>query len=149
MKKFFLVLLVLFGVCFLFSKNEEEIRVRVVSNSDSNSDLMYKAEVVQYLKTEIFSNMELNDKSFEEKQDDIERILNEKFDNITVSYTKHTFKNKTYNGSALENKEYKTLLIYIGNGQGSNWWGSIFDDTLQSESIDEVKYEWYLNEIYG
>ena len=80
MKKFFLVLLVLFGVCFLFSKNEEEIRVRVVSNSDSNSDLMYKEEVVQYLKTEIFSNMELNDKSFEEKQDDIERILNEKFE---------------------------------------------------------------------
>ena len=54
MKIFFLMLLVLFGVCFFSSNNETEIRVRVLSNSDSVNDLKYKEEVVKYLKDVIF-----------------------------------------------------------------------------------------------
>ncbi len=70
-------------------------------------------------------------------------LLTSKFDDIVVEYGTHTFVNKTYNGSALENKEYKTLVVYIGGANGANWWGSIFDDTLQYESDVEVQYEWY------
>lgn len=149
MKNYFLVLLILFGVCFLFFNQEEEIRVRVISNSDEILDIKYKEEVVAYLKSEIFPNIELSDKSFEKNYQEIEELLNKEFNNISVKYTKHTFKNKTYNGSALKNQQYKTLLICIGDGMGSNWWGSIFDKTLQAESVDEVKYEWYFKKTNG
>ncbi len=150
MKKFFLMLLVFTVVCFFFLNNpEEEIRVRVLSNSNSSEDLLYKEEVVKYLKEEIFPSIKLDDEFFRKNYKNIEQCLNLKFDNITITYEKHTFTNKTYNDSALENGVYKTLLILIGEGLGSNWWGSIFDNTLQKESLDEVKYEWYFNKKNG
>ena len=144
MKSFFLLLLICLSVCFLLPKNEE-IRIRVISNSDSSYDISYKQEVVIFLKEEMFKNVKLTDDYFKKNYESIEKILNHKFENITVKYEKHTFVNKTYNGSALENGEYKTLLISIGDGLGSNWWGSIFDETLQYESDEEVKYEWYFD----
>ena len=144
MKSFFLLLLICLSVCFLLPKNEE-IRIRVISNSDSSYDISYKQEVVVFLKEEVFKNVKLTDDYFKKNYESIEEILNHKFEDITVKYEKHTFVNKTYNGSALENGEYKTLLISIGDGLGSNWWGSIFDKTLQYESDEEVKYEWYFD----
>jgi hypothetical protein len=143
MKSLFLLLLICVGVCFLFPKNEE-IRIRVISNSDSESDVLYKDKVVIFLKDKILIDENLTDKYFEANYKNIEDILNEEFDNICVKYENHTFINKTYNGSAVENKEYKTLLILIGDGLGSNWWGSVFDETLQYESDLEVEYQWYL-----
>ena len=146
MKSYFLLLLILFGVCFLFtSKEEKEIRIRVISNSDSVIDIKYKNTVVGYLKGEILPFIELSDKSFEENYQQIEKLLNEEFRefDINVDYQKHTFKNKTYNDSVIKNGRYKTLLIMIGNAEGSNWWGSIFNEKLQYESSEEVRYEWY------
>ena len=61
MKSFFLLLLICFGVCFLFP-NDEEIRVRVISNSESEMDIVYKKEVVEFLK------ISLRDKDKAEKQ---------------------------------------------------------------------------------
>ena len=142
MKSLFLLLLICIGVCFLFPE-DEEIRIRVISNSDSEIDIIYKEKVVTFLKDEILLKEKLNDQYFEENYKNIENILNVEFDDIVVKYENHTFVNKTYNGSAVENKEYKTLLILIGDGCGSNWWGSVFDETLQYESDSEVKYEWY------
>ena len=142
MKSFFLLLLICFGVCFLFP-NDKEIRVRVISNSDSEVDILYKKEVVEFLKSEVFINQKLNDNYFSKNYKLIEDVLNSEFDDIVVEYGTHTFVNKTYNGSAVENKKYKTLVVYIGDANGLNWWGSIFDDTLQYESDVEVQYEWY------
>lgn len=142
--KTILLFIVSLGVCFFFlNKNDDEIRIRVISNSNSESDLKYKDEVVSYLKEEILNDIQLTDHYLENNYKTIEQILNKEFDDISVSYEYHTFKNKTYNDIALENKEYKTLLIYIGHGEGSNWWGSIFDNSLQYESTDEVIYKWY------
>ena len=90
------MLLVLFGVCFFSSNNETEIRIRVLSNSDSIGDLKYKEEVVKYLKDVIFKDYELSDSSFEKNYKLIEEELNLRFDNILVTYENHTFRNKTY-----------------------------------------------------
>lgn len=150
MKSYFLWLLILLGVCFFFlNKKDEEIRVRVVSNSNQESDIKYKEEVVLYLKQEILKGNILNEEYFKNNQLNIEEQLNKRFENINVSFQKHTFSDKTYNGSVLESREYDTLLIVIGEGKGSNWWGSIFASTLQKESTDEVIYEWYFNNLKG
>ena len=144
MKKVFLLLFALFVVCFFVMKeNNEEIRIRVISNSNSEMDIIYKREVVAYLKKEIFPNIELTNDYFMDNYKTIETILNENFTNIKVKYEKHTFNNKTYNDSAIKDGVYDTLLIYIGEGKGSNWWGSIFNEELSYESEDEVEYKWY------
>lgn len=143
--KTILLLLVSLGVCFFFfNKNQDEIRIRVISNSESTEDLNVKNEVVRYLNEKILNENKLNDYYFENNYKNIENKLNKQFGQIiTVTYEYHTFKNKTYNGNALENDKYKTLIICIGEAKGTNWWGSIFDGALQYESTDEIVYEWY------
>jgi len=146
MKKIFLLLFLGLLVCFLFI-SKEEIRIRVISNSNNEKDILYKEEVVKYLKEEILKDHELNNIFFEESYQEIESELNKKFENIVVKYEPHTFINKTYNGSALKNEKYQTLLIVIGDGKGDNWWGSIFEGALNKESDDAITYEWYFKKF--
>ena len=143
MKGIFLLLTSLV-VCFLFCLKDEEIRIRVISNSNDLEDILYKEEVVKYLKDEILNDSVLNDKFFEENYEYINDRLNEKFDDIKVSYEYHTFENKTYNGNVIKDGRYKTLLVTVGLGSGSNWWGSIYEGVITMESQEEIKYEWYL-----
>lgn len=144
MKSIFLLLFLIFGVCFLFTTNDNsEIRIRVISNSDNEEDLRYKEEVVCYLKEEILPNIELTDDYLKENYKNIEDVLNEEFFGINVLYKKHRFKNKTYNNSAIKDGTFDTLLIYIGQGKGSNWWGSVFDEKLVYDSDVEIEYRWY------
>lgn len=144
MKKGFLLLILLFGVSFLFLKNhDEEIRIRVISHSGQDCDIYYKEEVVEYLKDKILKNKKLNHEYFKNNYKKIEERLNEKFNNIRVTYEKHYFENKVVDNNVIENKVYDTLLIYIGDADGPNWWGSVFDGVLKKESSDEIKYEWY------
>ena len=142
MKRVFLLLLCLFGVCFFLFK-EEEIRVRVISNTDSLVDLKYKENVVIYLKENILGNNKITDQYLEENVLNIEQELNNVFDNIICKYEPHTFVNKAYNGNVIKNGTYKTLLVYIGEAKGSNWWGTIFEGSLKNESTEIVEYEWY------
>ena len=93
MKGIFLLLTSLV-VCFLFLHKEDEIRIRVLSNSDDPIDILYKDEVVKYLKEEILKGNRLDDKYFEENYKKINLELNEKFDNIKVNYEYHMFENK-------------------------------------------------------
>ena len=141
-KVFFLLLITCIVVFFIFPKTEE-IRVRIISNSDDYSDQIYKEEVVEYFIDEMLPLIEFTDEYLKENFKKIEEILREKFERITVRYENHTFMNKTYNGSVVRNGTYKTLLICIENALGPNWWGSIFDGALQKEGTDEIIYEWY------
>lgn len=147
MKSIFLLLLVIFGVCFLITPTESsEIRIRVISNSDSKEDIEYKKEVVEYLKEEVFPYIELEDRYLKENYKNIEEDLSKEFSNIKVEYKKHRFKNKTYNNSAIKDGTFNTLLISIKDAKGSNWWGSVFDSKLVYESEDEIEYKWYFKE---
>ena len=97
------------------------------------------------MKTEILVKEKINDEYFRLNYKKIEDELNEKFDNITVKYEKHLFTNKLTEDEVLENKEYKTLLVIIGDGRGPNWWGSVFDEELYDCGSGEVKYKWFFN----
>jgi hypothetical protein len=144
MKKLLLIIS-LFTVCFFLLKNkDEEIRIRVISNSDTELDIDYKNDVVKYLKNEILVDEKLTDKFFEDNYLVIEQKLNEEFNDIEVLYQYHRFENKTYNGNAIGDIYCKTLIISIGFGNGSNWWGSIFEGSLKKESTDTINYQWFL-----
>ena len=142
-----LFLIPLLIVCFFLFSEDEELRIRVISNSNSESDILYKEEVVKYLKVNIFDGEDLTDEYFESNYKLIEEKLLEKFYDIDVRYEYHNFTNKTYNGNAISDGSYKTLLVIIGDGNGSNWWGSVFEGALQKESTDKISYEWYIEKI--
>ena len=144
-----ILFLTLLMVCFLFFQKNEEIRIRVLSNSDSKEDLKYKDDVVNYLLDEIIKDNKLTDEYFINNCQKIEEILNEEFDEINVSYDYHTFPTKTYNGNVINEGNYKTLLVKIGNGLGPNWWGSVFEGSIKMNSKDEIVYEWYFKKYLG
>ena len=144
-----ILFLTLLMVCFLFFPKNEEIRIRVLSNSDSKEDLNYKDDVVNYFLDEIIKDNELTDEYFFSNYQKIEDMLNEEFEGINVSYEYHTFPTKTYNGNVINEGKYKTLLITIGDGLGSNWWGSVFDGSIKMNSKDEIVYEWYFKKYLG
>ena len=143
MRKVLLLLLVILGVCFLFLPKSEEIRIRVIANSDDTLDIKYKEEVVYYLKSEILRDKKLTDEYFKTNYLLIEKELNQKYTDIKVSYEYHNFDEKTYNGSVLIKGKYKTLVVRIGKSLGSNWWSSICDGVIEKESDEKIKYEWY------
>lgn len=147
--KVFILLLTSLVVCFLFCFKEDEIRIRVISNSDDIYDIKYKELVVDYLKEEVLKNKNLTDDFFQNNYLNIEKILNEKFQDIDVSYEYHRFENKTYNDNVIKGGNYKTLLITIDEGKGSNWWGSIYEGVITMESQEKIEYKWYLKKWMG
>ena len=103
----------------------------------------YKNEVVKYFKEEMLPKLKLEEVYLKDNVSYIEEKLNECFCDIKVEFIWYTFTNKEYNGNAIENGRYKTLLITIGKGLGSNWWGSVFDESLKYESTEVISYKWY------
>ena len=123
---------------------EDEIRIRVIANSDSDEDISKKEEIVNFLVYNILKDKILDDKYLTENYLWIEQELKKEFKNVEVKYVDHTFYNKTYNGSVLDNGTYKTLLILVGEAKGSNWWSSIYDGKILFGS-EEVEYKWFLD----
>ena len=149
MKKLLIIISsILLVVCFLFPKNEE-IRIRIISNSDSEEDLEYKGQVVEFFKDKIIPNISLTEEFLEDNVSLIQKMFDEEFEGVKVSYEPHTFTNKTYNSNAAPNGKYHTLVIRIGNASGNNWWASIFDGLIINESTDEVEYRFWIKEILG
>ena len=143
-KVIFTILFLLLIVFFLLGINKnQEIRIRIISNSDSLTDVAYKNEVVKYFKEEMLPKLKLEEVYLKDNVSYIEEKLNECFCDIKVEFIWYTFTNKEYNGNAIENGRYKTLLITIGKGLGSNWWGSVFDESLKYESTEVISYKWY------
>ena len=136
-------MLIILVACFLFCE-KKEIRIRVIANSNSVSDIREKDEIVNFMVYNILKDKTINDQFLKENYLWIEEELNKVFKEVEVKYENHTFYNKTYNGSVLANGTYKTLLVLVGNGEGTNWWSSIYDGKIQAGS-EEVVYEWFFN----
>lgn len=154
MRKFLLILLVfIFSVSVYFNFRTEEIRVRVIPNSDSSIDLKVKSNVkdmtICYLKRAYSDNYEEYKDNIYSTVDLFEESLRKEFNKeINVSFDYHTLYNKTYNNSAVKNSKALTLYIVIENGSGSNWWGTVYPDFLEINSSEEIKYESLILNIF-
>ncbi len=145
----FFIIVILF--IFKINNKSEEIRVRVIPNSNSEYDLKIKEEVIIDVKDYIYAiyskdrdEMCLN---IEKTILDFEELLNTKYTNINVLFEKHNFYNKEYNGNVVKNECVLTLLVEIGNKNGDNWWGSIYPDLLEVSSKEEVNYKSFIKEF--
>lgn len=147
MRKILLAVLVVvcLAVFFLRDKDEEEIRVRIIPNGNTPADLERKAEVKDivlcYLDLVYDTSYDECMSNISETYKELEKSLKKRFDDITVSFNKHTLYNKTYNDNAIKNTEAYTLYVVIGSGKGDNWWGSIYPKFLSVSGDTEVQYE--------
>lgn len=144
-KLLFVIVLVVAFLSFIISVNdkEKEIRVRIIPSSNNSYDLEVKEEVKELVLDYLSL---IYDKDYEECKNNINQTykeleidLNNSFDDVSVSFDYHTLYNKTYNDSAMLNSEELTLYVVIGEGNGDNWWGSIYPEYLSGSA--EVSYE--------
>ena len=146
-----IILCIILG--FTRSQEEKEIRVRVIPNSDEAIDLKVKEKAkditVCYLKeaydtkyTTYLNNLKETLPLFESA---LEKELKEE---VEVELGNHTLYNKTYNNNAVRNKSEMTLYVIIGEGKGSNWWGTVYPEFLEVNSSEEVKYESLILSIF-
>ena len=148
MKKWLLISSILLVVFFLIPQ-EKEVRIRIISNSNSEADLSYKAEVVDFFKEEIVPNISLTKEYLENNVSAIESRMQNQFPDVKLSFVQHTFTNKAYNGNAIKNGKYDTLVIRIGDALGDNWWASVYGEIIQKESDEVIEYRWWIKELVG
>ena len=111
--------------------------------------MLYKSEIVEYFKNEVIPNISLTKEYLANNTVFIERLLKDKYPDVEVSFESHTFTNKAYNGNAIENGVYDTLVIRIGEAKGENWWASVYGELIQKEGSEVVEYRWWIKELIG
>lgn len=155
MRKIIIAGLIILCVILLFTRSQEEkeIRVRIIPNSDEASDLKVKEIAknitVCYLKEAYDDNYNSYLNNIKETIPYFESALEKELkENVEVQLGNHTLYNKTYNNSAVKNTSEMTLYVVIGEGKGSNWWGTVYPEFLEVNSSEEVKYESLILSIF-
>ncbi len=127
MKKIILILIAFFVICIMFTDTNDsnELRFRVIANSDSTADQNLKLLVVRELKKQEISTSNLD-------------ILKQKAEYIVLSnnYTYQVdvciknveFETKYYNNKIIEGGIYKTIVVTIGEGKGKNYWTVLYPE---------------------
>lgn len=153
MRKFLFVAIVSVALLIVIfnSNKEEEIRVRIIPDSNESSDLEEKEKVknvVMYYLEQIYSNdYDTYFNNINNTYTGLEDIIDKNITDVSVTFSSHTLYNKTYNNSAVENKDCYTLYVVIKSGKGSNWWSSIYPEFLYDGSIEVIEYKSLILEL--
>ncbi len=139
---------------------QEAIRIRVIANSNSNEDIEIKEIVKNNLNIEINEILKdvktINDARKVIKDNisniklDILKTLNSLGINIpfTVNYGMNFFPEKEFKGIKYENGYYESLVITLGEGNGSNYWCVLYPPLcLIDDNKEEVEYRFFIKEL--
>ncbi|MDE6660870.1 MAG: stage II sporulation protein R [Anaeroplasmataceae bacterium] len=155
MRKIIIAGIIILCIVLVFTRSheEKEIRVRIIPNSDEVSDLKVKETAkditVCYLKEAYDREYNTYLKNLKQTLTLFESALEKELkEDVEVELGNHTLYNKTYNNNAVENKNAMTLYVIIGEGKGSNWWGTVYPEFLEVNSSEEVKYESLILSIF-
>lgn len=150
MKKIIIIVSIIVFFCFFLKEEEQQIRIRIIANSDAIEDQEIKNEVMIYLYNNYdleFDNYEDCDNYFISNIDIIKKDIESKFTCVNVSYENHNFINKTYNNIVVENNVYKTLLVEIQEAKGQNFWGVLYSKEIV-EDENSIEYKSYLLDLF-
>ncbi len=149
MKKVYLIIIVIsllvLGGCTYIDSLEQ--RIRIISSSNEEQDVNDKYLVRDVL-LDIFyyDQIEVNNNSIKT----LENKLKEKTGiSLVVEYKNETFPAKVQNGKFIPSGTYKTLLITIGSGNGSNWWSVLYPEFygIGYEDATEVEYRSFIYDL--
>lgn len=145
MKKFIYCLLVIIFIIVLIPKENDELRIRVIANSNSSYDQMIKYEIVSIVKNEInpSDNKEIIVKKLPKLKSKIKEKLGDREIDIDVSIKKTYFPKKSLNGKIIPSGNYEALVIEIGEAKGKNWWTLLYPEyfNISYEDIESGEIE--------
>lgn len=164
-RKIFLILLGLV-IISVYSQNQTEIlipdssiRLRVIPNSNEAKDINIKEQVKDYLETDIYTilkdtnNIEtarnIINNNIPKIENNINNIFKDNNYNIPyqVNFGYNYFPEKTYQGKTYEAGDYESLVIYIGEAKGDNWWCVLFPNFCLIDINEDTEYKSYFKEL--
>lgn len=139
MKKILMLVITFFYLLFLWGcSSSDELRLRILANSDDAKDQMVKQEVKNYLKSTLINELINLDVS------KIEQELSIAFpqEHIQVEITYVRYEAKSYHSKIVPSGNYKTLLVKIGKGEGKNFWTLLYPEffNISFEDDHEIEY---------
>ena len=164
-RKIFLLILglIIIGV---YNQSETElsipdssIRLRVIPNSNDTKDINIKEQVKDYLETDVYTllkntdNIDLARTIINDNIPKIETNINNIFkDNnynipYEINFGYNYFPEKTYGKEVYEAGEYESLVIYIGEAKGDNWWCVLFPNFCLIDTNEDTEYKSYFQEL--
>lgn len=136
---------------------KDSIRIRIISNSNSNNDLKTKMMIKEKVEDKLYSLLNginsINDAEniIKNNLDDLNLLIQDiSKDNYKIEYGSNYFPRKEYKGVIYEEGVYNSLVITLGEGKGNNWWCVLFpplcllDDNTKTK---DVEYKLFVREI--
>lgn len=170
MKKIvFIIILLIISLFIYINVNAEviipnnSIRVRVVPNSNGVIDQYMKDKVKKYISN--YMTLKLNNvrdineardiinNNIDEMNKDIEDIFKDNNYNMDfkIKFGENYFPDKIYKGVVYNKGLYESLVVYIGDAKGDNWWCVLFPPLclLEADESDtgEVEYRSFIKDI--
>ena len=150
MKKILFLIIILF-LCFIIPHKNDEVRVRIISNSneqiDKDNKYIVRDALVKIFKNYTFENVDVFlSNNLNLLINDLKKELsNEIFCLLKISYKETYFPPKSKNNTFTPPGKYKTLLIEIDNAKGSNWWSVLYPEffNVDYDDFKEVEFKWY------
>ena len=151
MRKIGLIIIILFISLIIISDNNdrEELRFRIIANSNSIIDQNLKYKIARELQKIKISKDNLD--IIKQKAEYI--VISNNFSyNVDVSIKKQNFETKYYNNKIIEGGTYKTIVVTIGKGEGNNYWTILYPEyfnvSFEDINTGNVKYDiWVLKKI--
>ena len=150
-----IIVLILIGILFITNQEKEydNLRIRVIANSDSYIDQKIKYECVDILKNII--NVNDTKEQINKKIIYIEKSLEEvekKYKvEIETGINIMNFPPKTLNDKLIPGGDYETLYIKIGKAKGKNYWTLLypeyFDISFEDIYTGDVEIKFFFKEL--
>lgn len=132
--------------------SDQWIRIHVVAASDSQEDQQVKLQVRNGLLSQLEQQLEGLDTGeaanyLEGSLPQLEQTAREILrscgspDTVRVGFREESFPRRSGDGFRLPAGVYKTLRVTIGEGKGHNWWGVLFPQTWQEETVSTALTE--------
>ena len=137
---------------------KEAIRFRVIANSNEEIDQDEKKEVVKNLSTKLKNTKDLSNPEDTRKYitenlptfaSIVDKTLRESNLNHSfhINYGKNYFPQKEYKDIILEEGEYESLVVTLGEGKGDNFWCILFPPLCFIEEDESIEYHSYIKEM--
>ena len=140
---------------------DSSIRLRVVANSNSIHDQSMKKLVKDYIESKVYELLK-----DVERIEDARKIISVNLENINsdiesifvennydmdykVDFGYNYFPNKMFKSIKYKAGYYESLVVYIGEAKGDNWWCVLFPPLclIDTESVSDNEYTFFVTEV--
>ena len=141
--------IVIIIVLIMLLSPEEEVRIRVIANSDSSYDQRMKLDVARHLE-----NLLLETRDLDIIKKEIEYLISDYNCDyeVIVAYKDQKYETKYIGNQVYAGGVYKTLVISIGEAKGKNYWSMLYPEYFNVEFEDvnsgDVEFGWWIIDFF-